>query len=313
MEPLRILVATRGFFTRAEARELGYGDRAVSAAMRSRSWHRIRRGYYTFTDEWAGLDPVGRHRVLSRAVAHSLGDAVALSHVSGLVTHGVDLWGVDLRRVHVTRLDGGPGRIEGDVVHHEGRCIADDVVERDGVAVLRATRCAIETASRTSNEVALVLFDGLLRIGLADADALFGQFTLMEHWPYTQHLHVPVRMADARSRSVGESRGRWLFRSAGLPTPALQYEVRNVSGELIGTTDWAWLGEGVLGEFDGWMKYGRLLKPGQDPGDVVFQEKVREDRLREATGMGMVRLVWSDYQTPETTARRLRAQLKRVG
>lgn len=313
MESLRILVATRDFFTRAEARGLGYGDRAVAAAMRARSWHRIRRGYYTFADTWAALDPVGRHRVVSRAVAHSLGDAVALSHVSGLVAHGVDLWGVDLSRVHVTRLDGGPGRIEGDVVHHEGRCVDDDVVTVEGVAALRATRCAIETASRTSNEVALVLFDALLRARHADADALFVQFDRMEHWPYTQHLHVPVRMAAAGAQSVGESRGRWLFRVAGLPAPILQYEVRDAAGELIGVTDWAWPGARLLGEFDGEMKYGRLLRPGQDPGDVVFQEKVREDRLREITGMGMVRLIWSDYDVPDATTRRLRAQLERAG
>lgn len=313
MDPLRILVDGRHFFTRAEARALGYGDRAVAAAMRARSWHRIRRGYYTFADTWAGLDPVGRHRAVSRAVAHSLGDAVALSHVSGLVAHGVDLWGVDLSRVHVTRLDGGPGRIEGDVVHHEGRCVDDDIVGLDGVAILRATRCGIETASRASNEVALVVFDALLRGGHADADGLFAQFTRMEHWPYTQHLHIPVRMADAGAQSVGESRGRWLFRAAGLPAPILQYEVRDAAGDLIGITDWAWPGARLLGEFDGQTKYGRLLRPGQDPGDAVFQEKVREDRLRESTGMGMVRLIWSDYDAPGATARRLRAQLERAG
>jgi hypothetical protein len=313
MDPLRIHVAARGFFTRAEARELGYGDRAVAAAMRARLWHRIRRGYYTFADEWAGLDPVGRHRVTSRAVAHSLGTGVALSHVSGLVDHGVDVWGIDLSRVHVTRLDGGPGRIEGDVVHHEGRCVEDDIVERDGAKVLRPARCGIEAASRASNEAALVLFDAVLRGGHADEDGLFRQFTIMEHWPYTQHLHVPVRMADGRSQSVGESRGRWLFRWCGLPAPVLQYEVRDPSGDLIGITDWAWPGQGVLGEFDGRTKYGRLLKPGQDPGDAVFREKVREDRLREATGMRMVRLIWSDYDAPVATAERLRGHLRRIG
>src|SRR3712207_8138753 len=28
------------------------------------------------------------------------------------------------------------------------------------------------------------------------------------------------------------------------------------------------------------VKYGRLLKPGQDPGDAVFEEKRREDAMR---------------------------------
>ncbi|MDF1602576.1 type IV toxin-antitoxin system AbiEi family antitoxin domain-containing protein [Nocardioides sp. YIM 152315] len=312
MDPLRLLVTAQGFFTRAEARAVGYGDRDVARAMRSRTWHRIRRGYYTFLDEWTGLDPVGRHAATARAVAHSLGDAVALSHVSGLVVHGADIWGCDLSRIHVTRLDGGAGRVEGDVVHHEGRCIEGDVVESGGLSVLLPERCAIETASRTTNEVALVIFDGVLRAGHVDHDGLFRRFELMEHWPYTQHLHVPVRMADARAASVGESRGRWLFRCCGLPAPVLQYDVRSASGALLGTSDWAWPDHGLLGEFDGKVKYGRLLKPGETAADAVFREKVREDQLREATGMSMVRLVWRDYDAPQATGERVRSRLRRL-
>ena len=89
MDPLLILCDTQGFFTRAEAAEAGYADRDVTRMMRGRHWHRIRRGYYTYADIWADLDEVGRHRVRSLAVAHSLGPAVALSHVSAAVLHGI--------------------------------------------------------------------------------------------------------------------------------------------------------------------------------------------------------------------------------
>ena len=34
--------------------------------------------------------------MLCRAVLHSLGDGVALSHQSGCVAHGIDVWGVPL-------------------------------------------------------------------------------------------------------------------------------------------------------------------------------------------------------------------------
>ena len=46
---------------------------------------------------------------------------------------------------------------------------------------------------------------------------------------------------------------------------------------------------------------GRLLKPGQDPGDVVFAEKRREDAVRRTTNGIMVRF---DLERP---ARALRA------
>ncbi len=67
----------------------------------------------------------------------------------------------------------------------------------------------------------------------------------------------------------------------------------------------------VLGEFDGRLKYGRLLEPGQDPGAVVFAEKQREDDLRELTGWGMLRLVWSDFDRPRTIKARAERLFRR--
>jgi len=312
MDPLRVLAETDGFFARAHAREAGYDDRAVAAAIRSKRWHRFRRGYYTFTDLWSQLDAIGRHRVRSAAVLHSLGDVVALSHVSGVIAHGIDIWNVDLERVHVTRLDGGSGRIEGDVVHHEGFSLDDEVVLVEGQRVMLAERCAIEAASLVGTEEGLVMADSLLHRRLATPEALMARFDVMAHWPRVQHLHVVLRLADGRAESVGESRGRHLFWVYRLPCPELQFEVRDSTGELLGTCDWAWPEEGLLGEFDGKVKYGRLLKPGQEPGDAVFAEKRREDLMREATRMGMVRLIWSDYGTPGYTANRVRRFMRNV-
>ncbi|GAA3829572.1 type IV toxin-antitoxin system AbiEi family antitoxin domain-containing protein [Nocardioides panacisoli] len=313
MDPLRVLTAECGFFTCREAKEAGYGDRDIARMVRQRTWVRFRRGCYAFADEWTNLDDVGRHRVRSSAVLRSHGDRVALSHVSGVIRHGIDTWGVPLERVHVTRLDGGPGRIERDVIHHEGFAPQDDVRTVGGERVLTAARCVVEAASRARNEVALCLFDSGLRAEAFSVDDLHHSFQLMEHWPFVQHLHVPIRMADGRSGSVGESRGRWWFRSVGMPAPQLQFKVHDADGVLLGISDWWWESQGVLGEFDGRIKYGRLLKPGQEPGDVVFEEKRREDRLREQTGAKMLRLVWDDYQSPREIRARFERLVGRVG
>lgn len=310
IDPLLVLIETQGFFTRAQARDLGWDDRAVGHAMRAGAWHRIRRGYYTYPPIWSSLDPTARHLVRVRVVCHSLGSNVAVSHVSGCAVHGIDMWGIDLSRVHVTRLDGGPGRVEGDVVHHEGFVADHEVLEVDGIKVLLPERCALEAGSRATSEQALVLLDSLLAKERADDDRLMGQFQLMAHWPFMQHLQIPVRMADGRSKSPGESRGRWLFRMSGIPAPQLQYEVRDASGVLQGTTDWAWPELGALGEFDGEIKYTKLVKPGQDPGQVVFAEKQREELLCRLSGLPrMVRIIWSDYDRPRVTASRVRASL----
>ena len=96
------------------------------------------------------------------------------------------------------------------------------------------------------------------------------------------------------------------------PGPELQYEVWD-RGRLVGRTDWAWPRRRGLGEFDGKSKYGRLLKEGQEPADAVFEEKRREDLLREATMAWMIRLIWSDLDRPDTTAARLRHLLTQGG
>jgi hypothetical protein len=313
MDPLRMIVDEMGFFTRAMARDCGYDDRSVAAMVRAKIWRRVRRGYYVFADEWASLDPVGRHLVVCRCVLHSLGNDVALSHLSGALAHGLSCWNVNLSRVHVTRLDGGAGRLEAGVVHHEGLCLDDDVTTVDGMRVLKAARCALEAGSLTTNEGALVVLDSALFAGLADEDEILRQFESMSSWPHMRHLHIPVRMTTPLSQSVGESRGRWLFWTLGLPAPQCQFEVYDAQGVLVATCDWGWPGHGLLGEFDGLQKYGRLLKPGQSPGEVMFAEKRREDLLRELTGMRMVRLVWDDYDRPRVTGTRITRLMRAAG
>jgi hypothetical protein len=96
-----------------------------------------------------------------------------------------------------------------------------------------------------------------------------------------------------------------------LPTPVLQWEVRDGDGWLIGRTDFGWPQYGVAGEFDGRIKYGRLLRPGQQPGDVVFAEKVREDELRQ-TLHTVERWIWADLDSFEATAARIRRALARA-
>lgn len=310
MDPLRFLVDQHGFFSRHEAADLGYDDRAVARAVRNGAWFRIRRGAYTFTEIWQGLDAVGRHQVRSAAVMRSLGPKVALSHVSGALRHGVDVWGVDLQRVHVTRLDGAAGRIEGDVVHHEGLSLPGELREVGGARVLPVERCVLEAGSRAGGEAALVLFNSMLCKQLASIEELQAMHAILQHWPFMRRVQVPLRLADPGAQSVGESRGLWLFWVHHVPRPVTQYEVRATDGELIGITDWAWPEHNGLGEFDGRLKYGRALRPGQDPGAVVFAEKQREDRIREVTGMNMVRLVWSDLERPNMTAARVQKMLR---
>lgn len=75
----------------------------------------------------------------------------------------------------------------------------------------------------------------------------------------------------------------------GLPVPILQSEHR-LSGRRI-ITDFEWA-DRLVGEFDGEVKYGRLLAPGQRVEDVIADEKAREDLLRWS-GRMVIRWVWA--------------------
>jgi len=306
LEPvLRTIQDAFGVFLRPEVLALGGDDRLIRRALASGGWHRVRNGAYVFAEHWEQLGSEARHVVLARAVMRSLEPDVTASHHSSGLLNDLDMWDVDLSRAHVTRLDGGAGRTEHDVVHHEGLCLDHELVERAGVSCTRPVRGALESALLSGVERGLVTVDSGLRKKLFTPEDLAEQHTLMEPWPGSQHLHLVVRMADGRSDSAGETRTRYLCWAQKLPAPDLQFEVYDGS-TLIGTCDFAWPKHGLLGEFDGRVKYGRLLKPGEDPGEVVFREKRREDALRRVTGWRMVRIVWSDLYHPERTAAYIR-------
>jgi hypothetical protein len=313
MDHLRILAETTGFFTRTNALASGYDDKAIRRALKAKLWVRVRNGAYTFSDIWAAADDLTRHRITARAVMERLGRNVALSHISAAAEHGINMWNADLSRIHVTRLDGGAGRTEAGVVHHEGFCVDDDLMEHNGYLLMKPARAALEAgATLSSTEGAVVLLDSGLHLGRYTFEELDSAFGLMQSWPHIRKLQIAVRLADGRAESVGESRVRYLCHVHGLPSPELQFEVFDRYGRLLGITDFAWPEHRLLGEFDGKVKYGRLLKNGEDPGDAVFKEKVREDLLREALLWAMVRIVWVDLYRGAETAARIRRLMQRA-
>lgn len=287
-------------FLRREAIDLGMSDKMIRSLVRSGEWARVRHGAYVAGDLWRSADERDRHLLRVHASARTVRN-VAVSHHSAAVLHGMDLWDVDLGRVHLTRLDHGAGRTEKDVVHHEGLVLDDELTSVGGLTVTSPARAALESALLSGVERGLVTADSALRLGLCTVDELLHQHSLMERWPGAQGLQIVARLADGDSGSVGESRSRYLFWWAGLPRPLLQYEVYD-GDELVGITDFAWPDRRLFGEFDGKLKYGRYLRPGEDPGDAVFREKRREDRLRQLTGWAMVRLTWADLREPRRTA-----------
>ncbi len=97
------------------------------------------------------------------------------------------------------------------------------------------------------------------------------------------------------------------FHHVDLPKPELQYDVCNEVGDWIGRTDFWWPEFDTVGEFDGRIKYGRSLQPEQPIESVLFDEKLREDAIRDQ-GKQMARWIWGDLYPPLD----LKARLERA-
>lgn len=298
-------------FFRSEALDHGFRDRDLIAAVKDNRIARVRHGAYTTRDIWDSADQVQRHWLKCAAVLRSHGPVVALSHTSAAVDHGLRLWEPNLRRVHVTRLDGRPGGTTHDVVYHEGTWCPDDIVQKDDRLLMTPARSALETAALHTVEQGVVVLDSVLDLDLATSTELVDLTRRMEHWPFTSKLQIVVRLVRPGAQSVGESRTRFMCWTHNLPSPDLQFEVYDADGRLVGTTDFAWPDYQLLGEFDGKVKYGRYLKKGEQPGDAVFREKKREDLLREVTTWQMIRFIWADLYRQAATADRVRRMMRR--
>ena len=106
------------------------------------------------------------------------------------------------------------------------------------------------------------------------------------------------------SESVGESLTRVAILRLGFEPPELQVEFADEQGSMF--PDFFWRGSSVALEFDGKIKYTRQEYSAGDPVEVVWREKLREDRLRRLVRT-VVRVVWQDVTDPGRLAALLSA------
>ena len=266
---------------------------------------RVRRGYYRRPAELSAAD---KHRVTIRAVLASLVDGVVVSHSSAAILHGLPVPVSSLSAVTVSRPGRGRGRLAGGVHLRRAPLDGSEVLDLDGGRVTTLERTVVDLARTLPFDWAVAAADAARRreVALAQLDA---QLERSRRWPGNAVARAAVEFSDPRAESAGESRSRAIFALGGLPTPALQHPVTE-DGVLIGSSDFAWEEAGVLGEFDGMVKYGDLARPGERPSDVLVREKAREDRLR-AQGWLVVRWTWRELQSPDALCERISRILAR--
>ena len=302
--PQDALVLTR----RAAAAE-GLGDGHLRRLVASRTLTRIRRGSYLDSRSLAALQREERHRLAVTAAVGAQETSGLVSHVSAAVLWGLPVWGVDLSVVHLTKRRRNAGRRNRLVHLHTTPTGDDECAVLDGTRVTSVARTVVDLACLAGFESGVIAADAALHDGMITGGQLAEVVSRARGRPGSGAARAVVAFADGRSESVGESRSRVGMQRAGVPAPDLQSDIVAPDGTFVGRPDFRW--GRLLGEFDGLVKYGRLLRSGESPGDAVVREKRREDAMREL-GFDVVRWGWSDLATPRVLYPRLLAALARV-
>ena len=279
----------------------GLSDGELARLVRREQLIVLQRGAYL---EEQVTSPEARHRAVVSATMAGLRVPGVVSHFSAALLHGLPLFRLPLRKVHVIRRPPASGSGSTRVHLHVAGLPADETTSVDGLLVTDVTRTVVDVARTAAFEPAVVVADAALARRATTPEALRQCLARMGSIPGSRAAARVLAFADARSESVGESRSRVLFHRVGLPAPQLQVEVRRHDGSLIGRSDFGWEDMATLGEFDGRVKYGRLLRPGQSAGDAVYEEKLREDELRD-TGRQVVRWTWPELDAGAVVEERL--------
>ncbi|QPL05165.1 hypothetical protein ID810_10625 [Actinomyces respiraculi] len=253
---------------------------------------RLLRGAYVQRQDLEGLSHARAHEVSIHAARLTglLTEGAVLARESAAVMLGIPLVGALPHQVQVVRRgrDGGrstPGvrtlRASGDY----------QSLTRDGVEISSVAQTLADLARRRPLWSVLPGLDAMLRSGQVTKDQITSLASPGSHGR-TRLLHA-VAVADPASESVGESLSRAVMIEENVPLPELQETVRSAQGEFLGRVDFIWPQAGVIGEFDGHVKYSGQLT-GRNLDTVLLDERRREIDIERATGMRVVRWLWED-------------------
>ncbi|WP_353953263.1 hypothetical protein V6K52_07530 [Knoellia sp. S7-12] len=262
-------------------------------------WHHVRRGVWIDGAVWATLDPTQWHAAFVHATAllRRLDEPMVCAVEAAAAVWGlprIENWPGFVRH-HVTER-----RVRGSILLRPYLGAEVDPVQEQGLLVTPVARTVVDLARTGSVFTAVAAADHALRHGLCTPGELEDEVRSIPPRAAGRVRAALVRdLADPLSMSPGESLSRVQMFRLNLPRPQLQHEVHDDDG-LVGVVDFWW--EGVVGEFDGKMKY--RVPDGasaEEATEIVWREKKREDRLRRRAAVG--RWIYREALQPHVLAR----------
>lgn len=265
----------------------------LSAADAERAgYQRVRQGIYVLAPP-AKLEPAHRLLLSARAISRQRATLPLFSHHTAAAAWGLPIIGRKPQLIEEMTPAGTTGRSPGVKRRRTGR-LPRGVLLGD-LLVTPPARTVVDLARERSLESALTSADFAVRAGLCTIAELRAEVDELVPGARGRRLAGQVvHLVDAASESVGESLSRARMYQLGIPRPRLQESFVDADG-LIGRVDFWWKGFGLIGEFDGALKY--KVRDGMSSADgsqVLWREKLREDRLRAGGARAMCRWTWAD-------------------
>ena len=292
-----------GVLDLADLARVGLSPSDVGRLIRDGVLERVHRGSYRLPD--AGEHPVQRFHAAVWSLRRREGSRV-LACPAALSVLGLPLLGHE----HDLHVACEPRNVPSARSLMTGVALppTDQLVIADGSLVCGAARAALDTARFESVEAGVIAADAALRRGLITQAELDAALDTMGGLHGVGRARLCCELAHPKSESPGESWSAVVMHQHRMPRPERQESFTDARG-LVGRADFWWPEQLVVGEFDGKVKYGRTNPSGRPPEDVLWDEKVREDRLR-AIGLHVVRWTTADLYHPREWIRRLVVALR---
>jgi hypothetical protein len=299
-------------FSRQQARLHGLTDHAIDWRIARGRWRVLRRGVFCRAEAYESATLEQRHLLGTLALSVGIGEDETASHLSAALAFGwpapitpdQDPW-TTVASESQLRTRRRQGRVR-QVAPLPG----DHVTARSGLILTSAARTVADCLRHLPADESVPIADGALADGV-DPELVRSILTWQATWPYAARGDASSRLVDGRRQSWLESSSAVTFHRIGIALPEPQMTIFDERGNFVARVDYLWEGLGIVGEADGWGKYGLPAATGpgaaSDPMRALREEKVRQDRLRDL-GFEVVRWTLWDLTHPHA----LRARIDRA-
>jgi hypothetical protein len=287
-------------FTRQQALRLGVTPNAASWRPAHGHWQTLRRGAFCRAGTYERANPEDRHLLRGLAALAIDGRVESISHLTAAMAYA---WPgpLDLDEepwFSISPSPRRPTRRRSGVVRQVAELPDGHVWRFDDLTLTSPARTVADCLRHFPARVSVPIADAAAREGV-DLVAVRRILDWQAGWPYAARGRRSAELVDGRRESWLESVSALAHHELGLPTALPQAVILDERGREVARVDFLWAEQGVIGEADGWAKYGDpdLGPPGSYSLEVVRAEKEREDRLRDL-GYEVVRWGTSDALSP---------------